>query len=197
MSEFAEYIKTGELDLKRTNELFAKLSVEEQDNWVKHTSNAFMDRLAVISANSINFDYTHIAFSIRLLKEGRLWKSGPYKTLSGKPNECYANCTEMVNDSSMIYMGYGLNKGKKVWDNGFTEPYLIWIPHAWLVLKKGKKILETTPYRRWNAYFGVPVTSEELLYITTKGVPKDTPGAMTLKEFEQAHNANLGWNGRD
>ncbi len=183
------------MDLNLTKEQYASILSRKQDNWNKQTSNAVMDRLAVVSADSINFDYTHIAFSIRLLKEGRLWKSGPHKTLSGKPNECYANCTEMVNDSSMIYMGYGLNRGKKVWDNGFTEPYLIWIPHAWLVLKKGKKILETTPYRRWNAYFGVPVTSEELLYITTKGVPKDTPGAMTLKEFEQAHNANLG--GRD
>lgn len=183
LSEFEDYIKTGELDLENTNGLFAKLSEDEQLQWMNQHGRYFAERLKEVYAEDMVADYTFIAFQIKLLEKGRLWKSGPYKVLSGRPNECYSNCLKMVNDSSMIYMGYGLNRGKMVSPSGESRPYFVWLPHAWLVLKKSKKVLETTPHP-WLSYFGIPVTSEELTYMFSNGLPKGAPHAMTLDEFK-------------
>lgn len=193
LGDFEDYIQTGELDLEKTNDLFAKLSEDKQAEWMDQHGLLFRERLKDVYAEDMFADYTHIAFQIRLLEKGRLWRSKSYKVLQGKPYKCYDNCLEMVNDSSMIYMGYGLNRGKIVSPSGQCQIYPTWVPHAWLVLKKGMKVLETTPHQ-WLAYFGIPVTSEELLYMFSHGLSKGTPHAtpyITSNEFEQMFNVSV------
>ncbi len=189
LGEFEDYIKTGELDLEKTNDLFAKLSEDKQSQWMNQHGLRFKERLTEVYAESMITDYTYIAFQIKLLERGRLWRSDPYKVLPGRPNECYDNCLKMVNNSSMIYMGYGLNRGKKVLPSGQSRPSPTWISHAWLVLKKGMKVLETTPHP-WLAYFGIPITSKELTYMFSNGLPTGTPHTTSIDEFKKMYNVN-------
>jgi len=163
------------------DKLFLELSESDQLKWSDNYNRQFMDRLKVIKADSIVMDITNIAFSLRLLSEGRLWNSEPHRRLNGKPDSCYKNCLAMVNETS-IYFGYALNKGRKEWyvnENGREQPtgkvdtIYGWISHAWLVTRD-KRILETTS-NTFLAYFGVPTDPYELWYLITSGIPQGSP----------------------
>ncbi|MCJ7444846.1 MAG: hypothetical protein MUO26_10005 [Methanotrichaceae archaeon] len=95
----------------------------------------------------------------------------------GEPRKCYENCLALVDDRHTIYAGYTLNKGRQEDIFGNWWPLRMWIPHAWLVNRS--RVIETTP-DTWLAYFGIPVTPDELLYITTNGVPGE-PYAVDIR----------------
>ena len=189
--EFCEYVDAcgNKLDYAETNKAFSTLSESEQREFLDALNESVKERLQGTGCELINLDNTHIAFSIRLIKEGILRKRGPNRRIKGKPNKCYENCLDLVDNKHVIYAGLALNKGLAEDHLGNRYPLLIWTPHSWLVNKRTKHILETTPAEsaEWLMYFGVQVTPEELLYMITQNLPRDTPHATSMEEFERQY----------
>ncbi len=188
--EFNTYVSShcATLDLASTNKKFLTMSPDEQRMWIKLINKEIMGKLSRIGipADSMQADNTHIALSIRLLVKGKGLNQGPHNRINGEPHECYANCISLIDEQHAIYYGYALNRGIKEDHHGNKSSFLIWIPHAWMVNKTTGKVSETTN-EEWLAYFGVPVTVEELQYVITTGVPKDAIGAVDIGQFEQEH----------
>jgi hypothetical protein len=180
--EFREYISSSghKLDYDKTNAAFSTLTEREQKEWIDWLSESINNRLQGIPADMVKFDHTLIAYSLRLITDGILWKRGPHKRIRGEPNKCYENCISLLDRKHIIYAGYALVQQE---DTSIPRGYFrYWDPHAWLVTKRTNRILETTPIE-WLAYFGVPVTPDELLHITTTSLPKGTPHSKNMKSF--------------
>jgi hypothetical protein len=175
-NEFMKSVSAGDrLDLVKTNEYFSTLTEEGQKVILDWLSESLMTKMEGEGMyTGAHFDHTFIAFTLRLINEGTLWRRGPHRRIEGTPNKCYDNCLSLVDDKNIIYMGYALAKRE-----------YIWLSHAWLVAKRNNQLIETTPIE-WLAYFGVPVTSDELMHITTENLPKNTPHSTNMKPFHDS-----------
>jgi hypothetical protein len=158
LAQFEVYLSScgDRLDNPGTNKAFSTLTAGEQEKFLDSINKRIMDSLRGIRADDIQVDNTNIAFSIRLCNNGAFWRRGPNRRIAGNPHDCYRNCRSSFDNLHNIYAGYALDQRPE-------DSYRKWVPHAWLVAKRTNRITEPTP-GDWRAYFGVPVTSEELLY---------------------------------
>jgi hypothetical protein len=162
LAEFEE--RRNKLNDVQVDNLFYKMSIDDQRKFIDDYETRFKDRVKGIRADRTQLDLTNIAFSLCLLAEGKLWNKSPYKHLAGKPRGCYESCLAMVDNETNIHAGYGLNKGScMVYPFKEWTPLYTWTPHAWLVNRKNK-VIETTP-DEIVAYLGIPVGPDELWYI--------------------------------
>jgi hypothetical protein len=140
---------------------FWKKGVEEKDIIGGRLGQLLRAKLQKEGGIAIEADTSNIAFTIKLLVEGKIQMVDPHQRIEGEAKECFSNCMELVDDTNSIYTGYGLGEIRDESGQIIPNQY-VWTPHAWLVSKRTKEIIETTP-TVCKGYFGIHVKADELV----------------------------------